>query len=146
MPIYPPDLSGLRYFRFIHALGGHARDRLCVAWPADLPPVRLPPAIHALPEGHGQIAGVAVFRSRSAGRVYLDVLDPDHLYDVTDRSVEGAARVERILEAGAGEGGGLPLAGALIDPPEDTERCVWPGGQPPAATPRRSVASPRRAL
>lgn len=98
----PPDLSRLRYFAFVHAIGGHANDgdRLCCAWPADTPPEALPPALRppALPVyGHGTLCGTPVFRSRQGDREILDILDPAAPYDVTAASVGGALRIEEFL-------------------------------------------------
>ena len=102
MPLPSPDLSRLRYFTFVHAIGGHANDgdRLCCAWSADTPIEALPPALRpsALTVyGYGTLCGVSVFRWRQGDRELLDVMEPAAPYDVTAASVEGAIRIEAFL-------------------------------------------------
>ncbi|MGY0235849.1 hypothetical protein [Longispora urticae] len=141
----------LRYFRYCRAAGGHANDsdQLLVALldRLGIPVVTLPPdEPRPVPGQAYTAAGYAAFRQPVAehpdvaqpgwltlggvrahawvgrGRLDLALFDEtDPYYDVTDRTIAGARRIEPLLE---------PVADLVIDPPRDTRNCVCPKYHP----------------
>jgi hypothetical protein len=146
----------LQYFRFCRAYGGHANDgdqllvaiqlqseqdlleifgalripveptterepRSVLSAPSEL--ARLPPKIPLVhipgffQPGHCSIAGAHVHAWVQTGRLELSIADAQSPYDVTVAAVESARAVERLLD---------PLAGRLLDPPQDNKNCICP--------------------
>lgn len=71
--------------------------------------------------GRKELAGVSVFLWVHAGKLRLSLSGDDDPYEVTEADVEKAKRLEVLLE---------PLAQAIVDPPNDSDRCFHPGRYP----------------
>lgn len=132
----------LAYFRFCRAYGGHSNDGdhllvslrveslaalLRIMSVLDVPVKRLQqpsPGAFAMPRfpelaqpGHVRIAGHPAHVWSYAERLTISVADTDDLYSVTESAVAAAASIEVLL---------APIAGLVVDPPQDDRNCVCP--------------------
>lgn len=84
-----------------------------------------PSRVHAYPTlrqpGHVRLAGEAAFVWASAERVEITVHDAVDLWDVSEAAFESARRIEPLL---------APLAGRIVDPPQDDRYCLCPAYYP----------------
>lgn len=119
----------LAFFRYCRAYGGHTgvdADELVVAFRREGLERVLAALGLAVPgdgeqPGHVVVDGVRAHVWAGGRTVELVVLDPDALYDVTERSIAGARRLEPLLP---------PLADLVVDPPRPGEHCISPATWP----------------
>lgn len=117
----------LRWFRFVHAVGGHANDGdqlslvLRYADPDDLRGLLRELGVET--PGWNTVAGARVFVYVAGGLelVMNDTADP---YSVTANTVVEAERVEQMIEAHPA------LWSRVVDPPVDHPRCICPKYHP----------------
>lgn len=141
-------VTGLRYFRFLRAIGGHANDGdqllVALAWDDDLDltvlltqldiplrehtgrPSTHAPSIedlrHLGQPGWVDVDGTRLHVRVEPGRVVITISgSAGNPYEVTEADVAAASRIEEKIDL---------VADRVLDPPEATDRCVHPGTWP----------------